>query len=81
MDTILVPRGQPRAAGHLFRAVSLNLTCTTNRKKNAKQNQGISKYAFGGTKYLPKVGTLGFLPKRGRNQVSSCIQDEPALKT
>lgn len=33
MDTILVPRGQPRAAGHLFRAVSLNLTCTTNRKK------------------------------------------------
>lgn len=40
-------------------------------KNNAKQNQGISKYAFGGTKY----------PKRGRKQVSSCIQDEPDLKT
>lgn len=40
-------------------------------KSQTKQYQGISEYASGGTKY----------PKRGRKQVSNCIQDESALKT
>ena len=73
MLTILVAGGQPRAAGHSRRAASLIVYMHNKNKKQCqtKQNQGISEYAFGGTRSS----------NRGRKQTSNSTHDQSALKT
>lgn len=59
----------------LLGLLALIFICTTNRGNNkqcqTKQNQGISEYAFGSTRF----------PNRSRKQTSNSIHVQAALKT